>query len=103
MPGVRHVRHLADIEALQNRKNILRPGSFGRGFGRRFSAAVHFHFQSVRETVFRSGTVDAAAVSERAKSAYRSAPKSMAARMRTRESWRRVSNSRNLRANSTPN
>src|SRR5436309_5084296 len=46
MPGVRHVRHLADIEALQNRKNILRPSSFGRGFGRRFSAAVHFHFLS---------------------------------------------------------
>src|SRR5438046_2664831 len=46
MPGVRHVRHLADIEALQNRKNILRPVSCGRGFGRRFSAAVHFHFQS---------------------------------------------------------
>src|SRR5436305_10038326 len=46
MPGVRHVRHLADIEALQNHKNILRPGSFGRGFGRRFSAAVHFHFLS---------------------------------------------------------
>src|SRR5206468_448427 len=67
MPGVRHVRNLADIEALQNRKNILRPGRVGRGFGGRFSAAVHFHFQSVRETVFRSGTVDAAAVSDRGK------------------------------------
>src|ERR1700688_2802135 len=48
MPGIRHVRHLADIEALQNRKNILRPGrsGFGSSFGRSFSAGVHFHFQS---------------------------------------------------------
>src|SRR5258707_195424 len=44
MPGIRHVRHLTDIEALQNRKNILRPG--GSSFGRSFSAGVHFHFQS---------------------------------------------------------
>src|ERR1700688_1627656 len=50
MPGIRHVRHLADIEALQNRKNILRPGrsGFGSSFGRSFSAGVHFHFQSAR-------------------------------------------------------
>src|SRR5205823_4689151 len=48
MAGIRHVRHLADIEALQNRKNILRPGrnSFGGGFGRSFGAGVHFHFRS---------------------------------------------------------
>src|SRR4030081_3611559 len=48
MPGIRHVRHLTDIEALQNRKNILRPrgSGFGSSFGRSFSAGVHFHFQS---------------------------------------------------------
>src|SRR5258706_9872134 len=43
MPGIRHVGHLTDIEALQNRKNILRPG--GRSFGSHFGASVHFHFQ----------------------------------------------------------
>ena len=26
MPGIRHVRHLADVEALQYRKDLLRPG-----------------------------------------------------------------------------
>src|SRR5258708_2738641 len=48
MPGIRHVRHLTDIEALQNRENILRPRGrgLGRGFGSSFSAGVHFHFQS---------------------------------------------------------
>src|SRR3979411_3220502 len=47
MSGIRHVRHLTDIEALQNRKNILRPrgSGFGSSFGRSFSAGVHFHFQ----------------------------------------------------------
>ena len=49
MPGIRHIGHLTDIEALQNRKDILRPGgrSFGRNLGGGFSTGVHFHFQSV--------------------------------------------------------
>jgi hypothetical protein len=43
MPGVRHVRHLADVETLQYPENIFGPGL--GGFGRRIRAGVHFHFQ----------------------------------------------------------
>src|ERR1700731_1019320 len=46
MPGIRHVGHLRDSEAVQDRKDILRPA--GRHFGRCFGTSVHFHFQSVR-------------------------------------------------------
>src|SRR6202161_3428219 len=51
MPGVRHIGHLTDVEALQNRKDILRPGR--RRFGRCFGSSVHFHFQSVRRDCAR--------------------------------------------------
>jgi hypothetical protein len=83
MPGIRHVRHLADIEALQDLEYILRPG--GGSFGRRVRASVHFDFQSVGEAVFRGrlvfrgGTIEPTAFFERAKTAYRSLPVSMAA------------------------
>ena len=43
MPGIGHIGHLTDVEALQNRENILRPG--GSRFGSNFAASVHFHFQ----------------------------------------------------------
>src|SRR3984885_3845770 len=53
MPGIGHVRHLTDIEALQYVKDIFRPGR--RGFGRCIGADVHLHFRSVDETVFWAG------------------------------------------------
>ena len=67
MAGIRHVRHLPDVEALQDRKNILRPGD-GAVFRSCVSAGVHFHFRSVAKAAFRCGTVDGSrAASERAK------------------------------------
>jgi hypothetical protein len=51
MPGIRHVRNLTDIETLQNRKDILRPGGdgLGSGFDRLFRsvADVHVQFRSI--------------------------------------------------------
>jgi len=52
MPGIRHVWHLSDIEALQNRKNLLRPG--GGNFSG-FGTGVHFHFQAVDGMCFGAG------------------------------------------------
>jgi hypothetical protein len=39
MSGIRHVSHLADIEALQNLENVVRPGRLC--FGRRVVTGVH--------------------------------------------------------------
>ena len=43
MAGIRHVRYLTDVEALQYRKYLLRPG--GRSLGGCVGAGVHLHFQ----------------------------------------------------------
>jgi len=51
MPGIRNVKHLADIEALQNCKNILLPRR--ERFGRSSRVRAFFHFQYGYRTVFR--------------------------------------------------
>ena len=53
MPGIRHIGHLTDIEALQDRKNFLRPG--GGIFSSYIGTGVHFHFQAVDEMYFGAG------------------------------------------------
>src|SRR3979411_1738284 len=69
MPGIRHIRHLTDIEVLQNPEDILRPrgtrfgarfGSrSGRRFGGSFSAGVHFSFQSIRQDYLKQDYIPA--------------------------------------------
>jgi hypothetical protein len=93
MPGVGHVRHLADIEALQHAKNVLGPAS--ETFGRRIRSGVHFHFQWFNEAVFRCGTLDGMAIYGRAKTAYRPLGKSMTAWTARREIWLIISTSKN--------
>jgi hypothetical protein len=70
MAGIRHVRHLADVEALQYRKYLIGPGRrIGGGmFLSSVGASVHLHFQSGRESG-PGRTVDGAPPNKSAKTA----------------------------------